>query len=1373
MSYSECNMVCRGHRFWCGVLLIIACSIVGVPTAIAADTPLPTPPAVNISPADSQRLEELWGRASELSAQGKYREAVTAGIQAVTLELKVYGKGHPALALSYDWLAEQYVELDQFDDARKACQTQIALMTPYVAADDWRLADARWELKDVEILAAMKPADRKDLRSQRPLLEKLIDADNRKAYAEGIPVAEQVLAIRQRWLGTAHPQIAFALNNLGTFSFHVGDMEQARKYYDAALAMRRKVYGEVGCTAHPELATSLHNLGVFLTAPEELPLARKYLEESLAIREKVYAKEEYPNGHPDLATSLMSLGKSFRDSGELKQARKLHERALEIQMLLYGKETHPHGHQDLAAAIEAIAVDLAKSGDLPEAERYIRAGLAMRVEIHENYNPDPDPEGLIGAITNLSAVLQEQDKFAEARQYGEVAVRLNREFYPQDQFPDGHVELAESLERLGKLLLSQSELDEAEKYLTEAYAMRQRLFPRDKFPQGHDDLADCLGDLAGLAQERGDVVSARDLRQRALAMLATLYEGQVNQDLAAAHTNLAAVLIEEGDLAAARGEALAAHEMLARMYATEQFPNGHEMLAVSLNNLGYIALGLGDLDSAKSFLSDAVAMNERLFPVEDYPNGNHELATSVDNLGRTLQESGKLVAAAPLYERGLAMRRALYAEADFPDGHPVIAKSLNNLAHLRMMTGDLAEAQKLFDESLAMNEKLYPEAIYPQGHLEKAVVLSNLAMLDEMQGDLPGAIAHEAKSYAMRKHALDNYFAGSSEGAMRGYLASLDYQLDATLSLALRSQTTVAAAKQLYLDALATRKSSLIGALVEFRQLERAIATNPELGKKVTAIAILRQELADRSLMPADANDQQANEQARETLAKKAKAISALETEVRGQLSAGRKEAGARTLSAQELANSLPAGSALVDLVSFQPTNPRHFADAPWDPPRYVAEIVVGGGAGSVQFIDLGSADEIDALVSELRGAIARFSRDIAVADEAELADEYGAVATKLHAKVFAPLAAALGGAKRIYLAPDSELSRVAWEALVDAKGRYLIEDGYQFVYLSSGSDLLQTSPESQGQGTIVFADPQFDLAEQPVEVAALLPAKPDETQLAVFDGERSIDVRGMSWKRLPATVKEAEEIEKLLAKSKSFAPVRDYLGAEALEAVLKGLIPAPRLLHLATHGFYLADEREAPRDDVLLGSGASAAAGVRGTDGTATFGGGEIMAQLKQVENPLLRSGIVLAGANRVRDDDATTKDGAPAVEKANASSREDGWVTAEEISLLDLHGTDLVVLSACETGLGDIRIGEGVSGLRRAFLFAGAKTLVTSLYKVPDSATQALMREFYTRLAKGDTKLAALGGAQRAIIEARRKSEGAAHPFYWASFILVGDPE
>src|SRR5213079_959723 len=113
------------------------------------------------------------------------------------------------------------------------------------------------------------------------------------------------------------------------------------------------------------------------------------------------------------------------------------------------------------------------------------------------------------------------------------------------------------------------------------------------------------------------------------------------------------------------------------------------------------------------------------------------------------------------------------------------------------------------------------------------------------------------------------------------------------------------------------------------------------------------------------------------------------------------------------------------------------------------------------------------------------------------------------------------------------------------------------------------------------------------------------------------------------------------------------------------------------------------------------------------------------------------------------------------------------EEISLLNLHGTDLVVLSACQTGLGDLKTGEGVYGLRRAFLYAGARTLVTSLFEVPDAETRELMLRFYRGLKAGETKLASLNAAQRDLIRERRQTHGAAHPFFWVSFVLVGDPK
>jgi len=116
---------------------------------------------------------------------------------------------------------------------------------------------------------------------------------------------------------------------------------------------------------------------------------------------------------------------------------------------------------------------------------------------------------------------------------------------------------------------------------------------------------------------------------------------------------------------------------------------------------------------------------------------------------------------------------------------------------------------------------------------------------------------------------------------------------------------------------------------------------------------------------------------------------------------------------------------------------------------------------------------------------------------------------------------------------------------------------------------------------------------------------------------------------------------------------------------------------------------------------------------------------------------------------------------------------VTAEEIALLNLRGTELVVLSACQTGLGDVSLGEGVYGLRRAFLYAGARTLVTSLFEVPDRDTRDLMKHFYRNLAAAQTKAVAFHGAQRAMLQHRRQANGAAHPFFWASFVLVGDPD
>jgi CHAT domain-containing protein len=177
-------------------------------------------------------------------------------------------------------------------------------------------------------------------------------------------------------------------------------------------------------------------------------------------------------------------------------------------------------------------------------------------------------------------------------------------------------------------------------------------------------------------------------------------------------------------------------------------------------------------------------------------------------------------------------------------------------------------------------------------------------------------------------------------------------------------------------------------------------------------------------------------------------------------------------------------------------------------------------------------------------------------------------------------------------------------------------------------------------------------------------------------------------------------------------------------------------VLHLATHAFF-------------LGRGCPSALDRAPTGGwSSTAGSGE---------NPLLLSGLALAGANR----------------RVQARPQdEDGILTAEEIASLDLGGVEWAVLSACDTGVGEIRAGEGVFGLRRAFQVAGVRTLIMSLWPVDDEATsQWMMRLYRHRLVNGRATIDAVHNAGLDLLHSRRARHASTHPFFWAGFVAAGD--
>jgi CHAT domain-containing protein len=380
--------------------------------------------------------------------------------------------------------------------------------------------------------------------------------------------------------------------------------------------------------------------------------------------------------------------------------------------------------------------------------------------------------------------------------------------------------------------------------------------------------------------------------------------------------------------------------------------------------------------------------------------------------------------------------------------------------------------------------------------------------------------------------------------------------------------------------------------------------------------------------------------------------------------------------------------------------------------PRYAAYVLRSDGiAGS---IDLGEAALIDQHVRRFRAGLANpLSRRVREAGRT------------LHQAVMAPLQGSLRDVDRIIISPDGALNLIPFAALVEEDDKYLVEH-FTISYVTSGRDLIrfrdfEPAPARAPAPPIIVANPLFNGRRVASRAVPDTPATTRAVDARVLDETRHFSA-------LPGTAQEGAALARVLPDA------RLYTGAEATEALVKAL-RGPSILHIATHGFFLRPRSE-PRPIASRREGAVPSPSV---------------SPAMEREDALVRSGLALAGANQRSSGDG-----------------EDGLLTALEVAGLDLWGTRMVVLSACDTGLGDARNGEGVYGLRRALVLAGSESQVMSLWQVSDIATRNLMIAFYQRLRSGEGRGDALRNVQLAMLHGARNY---VHPFYWASFIQSGD--
>ncbi len=765
----------------------------------------------------------------------------------------------------------------------------------------------------------------------------------------------------------------------------------------------------------------------------------------------------------------------------------------------------------------------------------------------------------------------------------------------------------------------------------------------------------------------------------------------------------------------------------------------HPTTANSLNNLGALLKAMGDYAAARPYLEQALAINRKI-----RGEGHLYTARSLNNMGSLLEVMGDYAAARPYYEQALAIRQKVLGEE-----HPDTAISLFSLGSVLQAIGDHAAALSYYEQTLAIYRKALGEE-----HLRTALIKIYLGTHLDSTGDDAGARPYYEQALATVAKQVEAMAVAQNETGqllMSGYARGF---LDFYVSFLLRVGDGDAEAYRAVLN--------WKGATLVRQRAARMVANNEELAPLFAELqGVIRQWSALSTAPP------QADPRWQERLAALAQDKDRLELALSRQSAAFR--AATAKVEIAELQAVLPEGAVLIDYFEF-------LFKKPGQRDRRSLAAFVMRANGEVEMFDLGTVGPIAQAIDAWRlghGAGA----------------DAGEAGRLLREKLWTPLKGAIGDAKLVLVSPDGALGKLPFAALPGAKpDTYLIED--VAVALVPVAQLIPTlvaggDDRAFDHELLLVGGVDYDRRDVGANEGngsdgtggheaggAAPPPVGDLWAVARSRGSARQTAEGQSWSLLPGTSDEAAAIGQLFgAAEENVADAVALLsGAAATEERFRLLAPRSRILHVATHGFFAA---EGP---------ATALAGVDPNQSAGDLLG---VSQSKPPRfSPGLLSGLVLAGANappELPDDPAEYAD-----------LPEDGILTAEELMFLPLNDVKLVVLSACETGLGEVAGGEGLLGIQRAFQVAGARTTVASLWKVDDQWTQRLMAAFY-RHAMEDrmTYLEALRSAQLEILRELRAQEtvdlgpdgergadaparwdGAqGSPYYWAAFTLSGD--
>lgn len=1177
-----------------------------------------------------------------------------------------------------------------------------------------------------------------------------------------------------------HSLTADAMNNLGVALYREGKVEEARNTLQQAHAKREAALGE----DHPDTIQTLCNVILLKSA-----IGDYSIDWDLLVRVQEALSSHIASGAAgNLATSAdlvdLRLGGILHPTLEMTFSRpagsdedplvgKVVPRTPEAASLATRLAMICGEYPVLTTAV-AIRADVFGREHPQTAMALVNLAATPRFPFGKPHliDPHPDPtriQRLQYALDHLRKAAGEEHPLTAAALHNlGVALLSDRRLREQGRehlreadkivrlrFGYEHPRTAHSLVTMGLAAYVSGDFAIAVDHLRRAHEVRSRVFGRD-----HVLTAAALNSYGAACFQAGDYEIARQAIEQALAIRSRTL-GLGDSETIRSLNDLGVVLRTLGDYVAARQHLESAIEAVRKLPFEEQYD-----LPTVENNLQVVRLEMGDFVPARRQLERTLADNRddpfarkrvlanlgtlaRLEGRLDEARVHFEAALAIESdnvgfrndLGAVLREMGDWDAASEHLTKALESRTEAGGEQ-----HPDVGFSLTSLGLLQQRRGKHDEAAAHFEKALAIYRHNYgprnPRTtdvlrMLGQSALLRGDEATALRYLDEALGNklylsetvLPTLAEAEALAYVLAFEERDLLLEvhRRRQDATAGYDVVWRTRALATRAIAARCVPAAVDEQTRRLQAALRGVRRRLARLILAHRLPQYDAPEPDMLAEMLLVLTEEKETLERKL--ADASKSPPPD-------------------------------GASQGTLPEFLDALPAEVAVIDIVHTRPAAGEDTARSSEERGRYEAFVLTGphrddtGGKdkGGVVRVELGSVEPIDAEITRWRRLIQQRSggtgRGLVEVNE-EASPSTRAPQWILRKQVWNKLEPHLASAKTVVVIPEGAFARLPWSALPGKDPQtYLLED-YAVAtaaYPQQVFSLLTTpGPKSEPKWLLVGG----------VDYSG------DRGSSEKTDGEFVPVDRGQfgdKWRYLPKTRSEVRAIADLL-KTDSVVQLE---AAHANETRVAEELPCSRFVHLATHGFF-ADPKHR---SALQAAGRAEEVKPEGDWAIVTD------------RNPLALSGIVLAGANRPHAENLF-----------GAAIGDDGFLTAEEVTGLNLKETELVVLSACETGLGEVAGGEGVFGLQRAFQLAGARTCVTSLWKVDDAATNALMVRFYQNLSERKMgKLAALHEAQTVLLERYDPHTGRLRdpesrdsatkprttdlpPIYWAAFILGGD--